>query len=489
MTDLGEAMKEEKSLKQKAVNSVYWSFIQTVLTNGISIVTSIILARLLMPSEFGLIAMITLFVGIGNVIINGGFTQSIIRSSELDLDEINSIFTVNVILSLFIYAVVFLIAPFIADYFHQPILVGITRVYCILFVLNALSSVQSALLSKQMAFRTLTYANLPALLISGFLGIVLAYYGFKVWSLVFSAILQSSISFLHLWIVSTIKPKFSFKWNKLKTHFHFGYKLVLSGILDTVFMNVYNLIIGRRYNVSQLGYYNRADSLQMYPVNMFSSIVNKVSYPLMSEIKSDELKLKETYQKILKVIAFLITPSLLFMMVMAQPLFRVLFTDKWDASVPYFQILCITGILYPIHSYNLQILNVKGRSDLFLKLEIIKKVFFIIVLMVSLNFGIKGLLYGSVVNSIIALFINTYYSGLMINYSFKNQIIDLLPIFFLSIVTMVIVWECDSYQMQNINANNFSRLVIGALIAFILYLGGAYIFKLSSFKELLKFKN
>jgi len=486
--DSSEAMKEEKTLKQKVVSSLLWSFLQTALSNGISIITSIILARLLMPSEFGLIAMITLFIGIGNVLINGGFSNSIIRSSELDTEEINSIFTVNFTLSILVYSLMFVLAPSIANYFHQPTLILITRVYCLIFVFNALASVHTAILSKQMDFKKLTFANLPALVISGGIAIILAYLGFKVWSLVYSALVQSIIVFVQLWFLSSFKPVLMFKWHKLKSHFHFGYKLVISGLLDTLFMNIYNLIIGRKYNSTELGYYTRADSLQMYPVNIFSSIVNKISYPLMSQIKHDDAQLKSTYQKILKLVTYIITPTLLYMMVMAQPLFRLLFTDKWDNAVPYFQILCITGILYPIHSYNLQILNVKGRSDLFLKLEIVKKICFILVLLISVNFGIIGLLYGSVLNSLIALFVNTYFSGSLILYSLKHQLVDLLPILILAIFTMIVVYFWDQFQILNISTSNLFRVFTSSMIAIILYLSGSYIFKFSSLRELHKLK-
>ena len=259
---------------------------------------------------------------------------------------------------------------------------------------------------------------------------------------------------------------------------------MFSGILDTLFTNAYTIIIGKFFSPTQVGYYNRANALQMLPVSNLSSIITRVSFPLFAQIQEDNLRLKNVYKKIMQLVIYLVAPTLIFMAVLAEPLFRFLFTEKWLPAVPYFQILCINGILYPIHSYNLQILTVKGRSDLFLKLEIIKKIITVIALVVSFQFGIFGLLYGSVITSIICFFINTHYSGKFLNYSSWEQMKDLLPIVLLSFLIGGGMFIFDMFLLLKLN--DFLRLVIGSTIGILLYFILSFIFKMSSFIE---FKN
>jgi teichuronic acid exporter len=259
---------------------------------------------------------------------------------------------------------------------------------------------------------------------------------------------------------------------------------VVSGILDIVFTNAYTIIIGRFFAPAQVGFYNRADTLQMLPVGNISSIVTKVSYPLFSAIQNDDVRLKSVYKRIMQMVIFLVTPILILMAVLAEPLFRLLFTAQWLPAVPYFQILCFNGILYPIHSYNLQILNVKGRSDLFLKLEIIKKILVVIVVAISFQFGIYGLLYGSVITSIFSFFINTHYSGKFLNYTAWEQTKDLLPTIFLSILIGVVIFFFDQFLIIHYFFD-FSRLFLGGVLGGILFLTSSYFLKMSSLNELI----
>ena len=259
---------------------------------------------------------------------------------------------------------------------------------------------------------------------------------------------------------------------------------MISSVLDIVFTNAYTIIIGRFFAPAQVGYYNRAESLQMLPVGNVSAIINKVSYPLFATIQNDDVRLKSVYKRIMQMVIFLVTPILILMAVLAEPLFRLLFTELWLPAVPYFQILCFNGILYPIHSYNLQILNVKGRSDLFLKLEIVKKVMVVLVILISFQYGIFGLLYGSVISSIIAFFINTHYSGKFLNYSAWEQAKDLLPIILVSVLAGGVVLFLDSI-LQNYYFIDFSRLAFGGVLGIVFYTATAYIFKLNSLFELI----
>lgn len=471
------------SLKKQALSGVFWSSIQLFGTQGIGFVVSIILARLLVPSEFGLIAMLGIFMGVGAVLINGGLTQSLIRTQETDEEDFATVFYFNLVGSILIYIIIFLCAPLIASFYRQELLAFIIRVYAITFIINAFGAIQLTRLNKMMDFKTQMKISIPSTILSGITGISLAYMGFGVWSLVWSGIVQSLAGTIQLWYWAKWKPLWVFSKEKFNHHFHYGAKLMLSSILDILFTNAYTIIIGKFFAPAQVGYYNRADTLQMLPVGNISSIVTKVSYPLFSSIQNDDVRLKSIYQRIMKMVIFLVAPTLILMGVLAEPLFRFLFTEKWLPAVPYFQILCLNGILYPIHSYNLQILNVKGRSDLFLRLEVIKKLLVVVVVVISFQYGIFGLLYGSVITSVISFFINTHYSGKFLNYTSWQQTKDLLPIIFLGTVMGVVVYYLD-FLLKGLSINDFIRLLSGSFFGVAVFATLSFLFKMSSFTEL-----
>jgi teichuronic acid exporter len=473
------------SLKEKALSGTFWTFLQMFSSQGIGFVVSVILARLLFPAEFGLIAMLGVFIGLGNALINSGLTQSLIRTQDADEEDFSTVFFFNLIGSILIYGIVFFAAPLIAAFYNQELLTSIIRVYSVTFIINAFSAIQTTRLNKKMDFKTQMKVSIPSLVIGSAVGVTMAFKGYGVWSLVWSAVIQTLAATVQLWYWSKWKPRWVFNWTKFNYHFHYGVKLMLSGILDIIFINAYTILIGKFFAPALVGFYNRANSLQMLPVGNVSSIITKVSFPLFSNIQNDDLRLKSVYQRIMQMVIFLVAPTLILMAVLAEPLFRFLFTERWLPAVPYFQILCFNGILFPIHSYNLQILNVKGRSDLFLKLEIMKKILGFIVLIISFQFGIYGLLYGSVISSVLCFFINTHYSGKFLNYSAWEQTKDLLPSIILSLIVGGVVYYIDNLSLS-ISLNDFIRLLIGSLIGIILFLTSAFLFQMSSFLELKK---
>ena len=472
------------SLKKQALSGVKWTFIQQFGLQGIGFVVSIVLARLLEPKEFGLIAMITVFIGIGNALLNAGLGSSLIRSKKVDEEDYATVFYFNLVVSILIYIITYIAAPYIANFYNQPILTKLVRWLTLTFLINAFAIIQQTRLTKLMDFKTQTLVAIPSLLIGGIVGISMAYLQFGVWSLIAFNLIKTLASTVQLWFYTKWKPLLKFNTEKFKKHFNFGYKLTLSSILDTLFTNIYNIIIGKFFPIAEVGFYQRANSLQMYPVGMISAIMGKVTYPLFAQIQDDNTRLKSVYKKILQMNIFILAPLLIIAGVLAEPIFRFLFTEKWLPAVPYFRILLLTGILYPIHSFNLGILNIKGRSDLFLKLEIIKKILVIIVIVVSIKYGITGLLYGRVISSILAFFINTHYSGKFINYTALDQIKDVLPIFSLSILVGVIVFIFDFYT-KNIFNSDFLRLAIYTTIASVIYIYLSYLLKLDSLTEII----
>ena len=472
------------SLKKQATIGFVWTFAQQLGNQLIGFVVSVILARLLLPEEFGLIGMIAVFVAIGNTLLHSGLTKSLIRGEDLNAEDYSTVFYFNLIASILLYIIIFFLSPLIAEFYEQRILIDLLRVYCISFIISAFSAVQLARLTKFMDFKTQTIIAIPSAIVGGVVGISMALLGFGVWSLVWSSIISATVNSTQLWIYSKWTPEFSFNYEKFKFHFNYGYKLTLSELLDRIFSNIFLIVIGKYFSPAQVGFYTRAETMKQLPVSNLSNALNRVTFPLFVSIQNDEVRLKRVYKKLMQMVVFVITPVLIILAVLAEPTFRFLFTEKWLPAVPYFQILCITGILYPLHSYNLSILNVKGRSDLFLKLEVFKKILIVITLLITIPLGIIAMLYGQVVISIIAFFINAHYTGKFINYTALQQLKDVFPILLLAVSVGLIVLLLDFYGLEN----NFDiiRILVGGLVGSSIYIFAASKLKFESYQELSK---
>jgi O-antigen/teichoic acid export membrane protein len=333
-------------------------------------------------------------------------------------------------------------------------------------------------------FKSQAIIRIPASIIGGVLGVVLAFEGFGVWSLVYMQLAQGFLETVSIWLKEKWRPSFLFDKERFRFHFSFGYKLTLSGIINTIYENIYQVIIGKNFSAAELGYYSRAQAMKQLPVTNISNTLNKVTYPLFSSIQDDDLALKSLYKKLMQQILFWVAPVLVIGGVLGEPLFRYLMTEKWLPAVVYFQILCLEGILYPLHVYNLNILKVKGRSDLFLRLEIIKKVLITGGLVVAIPFGIYGLLWMQLALSLIAFFINTYYSGKMIAYPVGEQLKDIIPILGLAGIVGFWVYLVD-FQMPNIINFDIIRLVVGTLLGMGTYILISY---LTRFNPLIEFR-
>lgn len=433
------------SLKQQAVSGLVWTFAEQFGSQIISFTISIVLARLLLPSDFGTIALFGVFIAVASTIMDGGLGSSLIRTKDTDEADMSTVFWFNVVLAVILYVIIYITAPFIANFYNTPILKPVVRIYCLSLIINSMVIVHRTRFIKELKFATAFKIQLPSLIIGGISGIAFAYLGLGIWSLVYSSLIQSVVITIQHWFYSEWKPKFIFDKKKFRYHFNYGYKMTLSGLLNVVFINIYTVVIGKVFSVQQLGYYNRADSLKQLPVSNVSNALNKVTFPIFAKISDNNVKLKEVYQKLMTVVIFIIAPLLTVMVVSAEPLVRFLLTDKWLPAVPYFRILSLAGLLYPIHAYNLNILQVKGKSNLFLKLEIIKKAIIVIVIVVSIKFGIYGLLWGQCITSALAFFVNTHYTGKILSYNSWQQLSDLLPTIFLAAIVGLGVYLIDAY--------------------------------------------
>jgi len=466
------------SLRRKTISGLIWTFSQQFSLQFIGFCISIVLARILSPAEFGLIAMISLFISLGNSLMDSGMTSSLIRTKDADQNDYSTVFFVNLLSSFFLYALLYIAAPFIAAFYKQNVLIDIIRVYSLTFIVQALVGVQYARLTKEMNFKTQMFIQIPSLIGGGILGIILAYHNHGVWSLVWMSLFQSFLVAVQLWLFSGWKPNFLFDKGKFRQHFSFGYRMTLSGILHTLYSNIYLLIIGKYYSAAQLGFYTRAVSIRDLPISNLSSALNKVTYPMFSAISDDDRKLAKAYKTIMIQLVFWLTPILIFGAIVAKPFFTILLTEKWLPAVPYFQILCVAGIIYPLANYNLNILKVKGRSDLHFRLEIIKKSYSVIGLLFAVQFGIYGLLYFQLISYLLEFYVNSFYSGKLIDYSFKEQLNDIMPTLLLATIIGFLTWLLNSYLVATFQMNNFMLILIIGVFYASFYLITSRVFRL-----------
>ena len=471
------------SLNKQLKRGLKWTFIDTFFLRGFTFLVLLGLARLLTPGDFGLIGVISVFMIIGTAIIEGGMGNSIIRDNTATETDYSSVFYGNIVMSFLIYPIMYLVAPIIADYFNDKILTNLIRVSALNFIISAFFSIQHSVLTKKMMFKKITLFNLPAVIIGSFIGLFLAYYGYGVWSLVYMHLSTQLIKVVIYWSNSDWKPEARISFLKLKKHFLFGYKLMISSLLNSIMTEVYSFLIGKKFSLNTLGYYNQAKTLRDYPVGLISAVISKVTFPLLSEIQEDKKKVSETYKLILRSIFFIISPIMFFLMVVAKPLFLILLTEKWLPAVPYFQILLISGILIPIHTFNINIFKIYDRTDLFLKLEIVKFFMVFLSILFGIFFGIYALLISIVVISFVALFVNTYYSGNLISYTTLDQLKDMFPVVLISIITFIL-----SFFLVNL-LDYYHRIVVVVIIFFffsVVYIGISYLINKKHFYEMKK---
>jgi O-antigen/teichoic acid export membrane protein len=465
------------SLKKQTLSGVIWTFTDVFLVKGLSFFAMILLARWIGPTDFGLIGMIAVFIAIGKSLTDSGMSNSLIRTKEASESDYSTVFFVNISMSIIVYFAIYYLAPLIADFFGYNILVKLIRVYCLVFLLTAVSAVHLTILMKEMKFKQITKINFPPTIIGVTLGLYLGYNGFGVWSIIWMFLGTELIRSILLLLFSKWQPKFIFSKSKFKFHFNFGYKLLLSGLLDTVFKNIYNLLIGKYFSAQTLGFYERSKQFCEYPSSTLTGILGKVTYPMLSKVQDDAVRLKNIYSKLIRISFFIIAPLMLGLAAIGEPLFLLLLGEDWLPAVLFFQIICLAQIFYPVHAFNLNILKVYGRSDLFLKLEIIKKTIVTISVIVAFQFGVLGLVWSSVFTSFASLGVNMYYSSNLINYPIKEQIKDLSPILFQSLATGFLMYYIVNLSL--LDNQLFSQLIIASLIGLIFYFTLGYLNKKS----------
>lgn len=457
----------EESLKNKTVKGMGWSALENVTRLGVTFVVSIVLARLLSPEEYGLIGILTIFIAIFNAIVDSGFTNALIRKQDTTDTDYSTVFYTNLVLSVVLAAVLFFCAKPISVFFERPELVSLTQVMSSVVIINALSIVQRVRTTKAIDFKTQTKITFISSVGSGVIGIAMAYMGYGVWALVGQQISNQLLTTLFFWFYNRWMPKLVFSWASFKELWAFGSKLLASSLIDTAWKEVYQVVIGKCYSSATLGLFTRAKQFSDLCSANLTAVVQRVSYPVLSHIQDDRDRLKRAYQRVIRTTMLPTFVLMLGMAACAEPMIYVMIGEQWLECVPMLQIICTYAMLYPLHSINLNMLQVQGRSDLFLKLEIIKKIIGIGPILLGIFFHIYWMLAGTLIISLISYYLNAYYSGPFLNYGIKEQVKDILPSFGVAVAMAVPV-----YAMSFIPLNPFVllplQIVVGAVITLVI---------------------
>ena len=465
------------SLRKKTITGIIWNFAQQIGRRGIGIVITLLLARFLAPADYGLVAMMAVFLDVANRLMDSGFKQALIRLESAWQTDLNTAFYANLGLGAVSYALLFLAAPLIAGFYDEPRLIELIRVAGLGILINAFQVVQSAILSRELNFKAQLQATIPAGIISGIVAVGLAYAGLGVWALITQMLLSSLITTALLWRLQGWRPALSFSRRSVGSMYNFGYKLFLSGLLDTVFRNISVIVIAKLFAASITGYYFFANKLNDLVIAQFAGSIQNVTYPALASIQGDDKRLKAGYRNVIQMTTFMLFPSMLFLAALAEPLFDFALPDKWFPAVLYLQLMCIAGFMYPLHSINLNILKVKARSDLFLYLEIIKKAMAVIILFICYRYGVIGILIGQIIGSVLAYIPNSYFSSMLINYTVREQMADFMPGLALSGVVALVIYGTGLL----IHWPTIVKLSALGLAAGILYLAGAHLLKLQAY--------
>ena len=430
-------------LKRKTVKGFFWSSLESLFSQGQGIIFGIFLARILSPQEFGLIGMITIFISIAQVFVDSGLSQSLIRKQDCTTLDYSTIFWVNLVIGIVSYLIIWIAAPYIASFYAKPELVSLTRVTSLAILIGAVTIIQQTKLTKEIDFKTLTASSTIGTFVSGVASLLLAYYGFGVWSLVWRTIINQVVRSAILWNHNRWWPKIYLSKILLKEHFAFSSNILFLSILAALYKNFSNLIIGKNYSDKVLGYYTNADQYSLMPSSTISNVTNKVSYPVLSEMQNDDVKLKASIHKLITTVMYISFVVMFGLVAVAKPLFVVVLGEKWLPSVIMFQALCIGYAISPMHVINQNVMKIKGRSNLLLKTEIIKYIIFTPLLVLGTIYGISLLIAGIVLYYWIGFIVNAMYTKRLIGYSMISQGLDFLPAMGIALVPALLTWSLN----------------------------------------------
>lgn len=471
-----------RSEKKSFFSGFFWKFNEQIAAQLVSFVVSIVLARILSPEDYGMVSLVNVFIVIANVFVTSGFSAALIQKKNATEIDFSTIFHISFIFSLVIYGIIYLCAPLIGDFYKNVKLIPVVRVFALQLPLSSFNSIQQAYVSRHMAFRKIFVSTTVATVLSGIIGILLAYEGWGVWALVAQTIMSTVFQTIVLFFEIPWKPKLEFSMVSARELIGYGWKIFGASFLGTFFNELRSLIIGRFYSAADLAYYNRGARMPDLLANNIDNTVTSVLFPVLSNHSDDYKKLKSMTRRSIKTTTYIIMPLMLGLAVVAEPLTRILLTDKWLPSVPFMQCLCISGAFGSISNANMQVIKASGRSDILLKLELVKKPLYLIFLLASIKINVFAVAASMAIYNVVGMLINTIPNKRLINYSTLEQFKDISPALLLSIGMAIVI-----YPAKFLSLNVFLELILEVIIGGTVYIGGSYIFKLEPFFYLLDY--
>ena len=467
------------SLKAQATRGMLWSTVDKFAVQAGQFIVGIVLARILMPEDFGLIGMLSIFLALSQVFIDSGMGSGLIQRQDRTNADYSTVFVFNFVVSVCFYLILFFTAPLIARFYDQPLLTLLTRTLGLNLIINSLAIVQRSKLTIAIDFKSIAKVNVIGVALGGTAGVVTAILGFGVWAIVIQTLVSSVATVSSLWLFSKWNPSIVFSKESFKTLFGYGSKLLLAGLYAQTLNNIYNITIGKAYPAGQLGYYTRTKQFAEITAGTVSSILQQVTFPILASVQHDKARLISIYSRLIKMTAFFIFPSMTLLALLAKPLILILLTDKWAAVIPLLQWMAFARIIYPISVINMNILNAIGRSDLFLKVDLSKFPLILLTLIITIPLGIKAIVIGHVITSSISFFINAYLPGKLFGYGGLKQLKDMASVIVSTIIMAIAVF----YSIYFID-NLYIKLILGGLVGLTAYIIMSYLLKIPEWKEI-----
>lgn len=468
-----------ESLKSKTIKGTAWSAVDAFLGHGVTFVVGIVLARLLTPAEYGLIGICTIFITVLTSIVDSGFSSSLIRKTDVTEEDYNTMFITNLVVSVVLFAILFISAPYIAQFFKLAELISLTRVMGLILIIQALSIVQNTILTKRIDFKNKTKASIVSAVAGGIIGIAMALTSFGVWALVGQQIAKQTINTICLWILNRWWPKFVFRKKSFHYMWGFGWKIMFSSLLSNIWNQLYQVVVGKCYTSATLGQYSRArEYSNIFSLNL-TLIIQRVTFPSLAETQNDTQRMVAAYRKVIKLSMFITTVCMIPMAAVAEPLIYCMIGDQWQIAATFLPLICISHSLYPLHAINLNMLQIQGRSDIFLYLEIIKKIIAIFPIALGIFVNIYWMLIGTIITGVISYFFNSYYTGKDLGYSSWMQIKDVAPSYGVAFAIGIGV-----YFLKYLPTNNFLILLMQIILGSIIFIILCNVFKLEEYQEL-----
>jgi O-antigen/teichoic acid export membrane protein len=470
---------KDNNLKRKTVKGLYWTSLSKFSDYGIQFVIGIVMARLLSPDDYGIAALPAVFISVAGVFIDSGFANAMIRKPELKEKDLSTAFYYSIFVGIVCYLIIYFSSPFIASFYNTPVLENLMRVTALNFLIGPLSTPQYILLKRNLDFKTPTIISFVSKIIMGLVGIIIAYSGYGVWALILSNLVSSVLNLILCWSVVKWKPQTGWSSESFQYLWNYGNKLLASSLIDKLYTNIIPIFVGKFYSTLDLGIYNRAAHYASLPSQQITGVVQSVTFPVLSKLQNDDDALERNYRRMIRTTAFILFPIMLLLSALARPIIIVLITEKWEKSIILLQLMCFSMMWYPVHAMNLNLLQVKGRTDLFLRLEIIKKSYGLIALAITLPISLIAVVLGRWVTNILSLFVNTYYTNKLIGVSFIMQMKDLLPSLALSMFMFLIVHIVNYFVIGYIY-----QIIIGTTVGVSIYIGIAYLLKFKEIKDI-----